>query len=54
MWVASEGMDITVTPEWAALQAVPVPEPLRQLFATAPARSERSLTQATDLRMYWS
>ncbi len=54
MWVASEGMDITVTPEWAALQAVPRPEPLRQLFATDPARAERYLTQAADLRIDWS
>ncbi len=54
MWVASEGMDITVTPEWAALQAVPRPEHLRQLFATDPARAERYLTQAADLRIDWS
>ena len=44
-------MDITTTPEWAALLATPRPAPLRTLFATDPGRAERYLFQAADLRV---
>jgi glucose-6-phosphate isomerase len=47
-------MDITATPEWAALQAVDRPAHLRTLFATDPGRAERFLTTAADLRVDWS
>jgi glucose-6-phosphate isomerase len=47
-------MDITATPEWAALLATPSPAPLRTLFATDPQRAERYVTTAADLRVDWS
>ena len=47
-------MDITTSPEWAALQAVPHPAPLRSLFSADPSRAERYLTTAADLRVDWS
>ncbi len=47
-------MDITTSPEWAALQAVPRPAPLRTLFADDADRARRYLTEAADLRADWS
>jgi glucose-6-phosphate isomerase len=47
-------MDITSTPEWAALHAIARPAPLRTLFATDPERAERYVTEAADLRVDWS
>ena len=47
-------MDITATEEWAALQAVERPAPLRRLFADDPGRAERYVTSAADLRVDWS
>ncbi len=47
-------MDITTSPEWAALQAVPRPALLRSLFADDPGRADRYLTRAADLRVDWS
>ncbi len=47
-------MDITTSPEWAALQAVPRPGHLRSLFSTDPGRAQRYLTTAADLRVDWS
>ena len=47
-------MDISTTPEWAALLATPCPAHLRDLFAGDPGRAERYLTQAGDLRIDWS
>ncbi len=44
-------MDITTTPEWAALLATPAPAHLRELFATDPGRAERYLLTAGDLRI---
>ncbi len=47
-------MDITTTPEWAALQAVPRPAHLRELFAADPERAARYTTVVGDLRVDWS
>ena len=47
-------MDISTTPEWAALLATARPPHLRDLFATDPGRAERYVTQAGDLRIDWS
>lgn len=47
-------MDITTTPEWAALQATPRPAPLRTLFADDPARADRYVLTAGDLRIDFS
>lgn len=47
-------MDITSTPEWAALQSCERPAHLRDLFATDPGRSRRHLHTAGDLRIDWS
>ena len=47
-------MDITTTPEWAALQATPPPAHLRDLFATDPSRAERYVVTAGDLRIDYS
>ena len=47
-------MDISSTPEWAALLATPRPAHLRDLFATDPDRAERYLTEAGDLRIDWA
>ena len=47
-------MDITTTPEWAALQATQQPAHLRHLFATDPGRAERYVLTAGDLRIDYS
>jgi len=47
-------MDITTTPEWAALQTTPPPAHLRTLFADDPGRAERYLVTAGDLRIDYS
>ena len=47
-------MDITTSPEWTALKAAPRPAHLRELFEADPARAERHLTMAADLRVDWS
>jgi len=47
-------VDITATPEWAALLAVPQPAELRDLFNADPGRAHRYLLQAADLRIDFS
>ncbi|HRB04111.1 MAG TPA: glucose-6-phosphate isomerase, partial [Ilumatobacteraceae bacterium] len=47
-------MDITTSPEWAALQTTPLPAHLRTLFADDPARAERYVVHAGDLRIDYS
>ncbi len=47
-------MDITTTPEWAALVDTTAPAHLRQLFAADPDRATRYTTQVGDLRIDWS
>ena len=47
-------MDITTTPEWAALHATPQPAHLRALFANDPGRADRYLLTAGDLRIDYS
>jgi glucose-6-phosphate isomerase len=47
-------LDITTTPEWAALQDVARPPHLRELFAADPGRAQRYTTTAGDLRVDWS
>src|SRR6185436_6563430 len=47
-------VDITATPEWAALLAAPQPAHLRDLFDADPGRAERYLLQAADLRIDFS
>lgn len=47
-------MDITTTPEWAALQATPPPAHLRTLFADDPRRAQRYVLQAGELRIDYS
>ncbi len=47
-------VDITATPEWAALLAAPQPAPLRELFDADPGRAERYLLHAADLRIDFS
>ena len=47
-------MDITTTPEWAALLATPRPAHLRSLFADDPGRADRYLAVAGDLRVDYS
>ena len=47
-------MDITTTPEWAALLATPRPAHLRHLFAADPGRADRYLATAGDLRVDYS
>ena len=47
-------MDISTTPEWAALQATSAPAHLRSLFADDPARAERYVVHAGDLRIDYS
>ena len=46
-------MDITSTPEWAALLATPARH-LRELFAADPGRAERYLLEVGDLRIDYS
>ena len=47
-------MDIVDTSEWHALLQCPRPAPLRELFATDPARAQRMVAEAGDLRVDWS
>ena len=47
-------MDITTTPEWAALQSTAPPAHLRTLFADDPTRAERYVVTAGDLRIDYS
>ncbi len=47
-------MDITTSPEWAALQSTPHPAHLRALFADDPTRAERYVVTAGDLRIDYS
>ena len=47
-------VDITNTPEWAALQAVTRPPHLRRLFADDPGRASRYVVEVGDLRIDYS
>jgi len=47
-------MDITTTPEWAALLSTPRPGHLRSLFAEHPHRADRFVALAGDLRVDYS
>ena len=47
-------VDITSTPEWAALQAVTRPPHLRRLFADDPGRASRYVVEVGDLRIDYS
>ncbi|MDO8390755.1 MAG: glucose-6-phosphate isomerase [Actinomycetota bacterium] len=47
-------MDISTTPQWAALQATPAPAHLRTLFASDPNRADRYVVQAGVLRIDYS
>ena len=47
-------VDITRTPQWEALTALPAPEHLRELFAADPGRAERYLITVGDLRIDYS
>ena len=47
-------MDISTTPEWATLQALPAPDHLRALFAADPGRAERYVVEAGELHIDWS
>lgn len=44
-------LDVTSTPAWTALQAMPRPSGLREMFATDAGRAERMTHQAGDLRV---
>jgi glucose-6-phosphate isomerase len=46
--------DLTTTAEWTALTSLRRPPHLRELFASDPARTERFVTHAGDLRVDWS
>jgi len=46
--------DITTTPEWTDLLAVPRPAHLRELFAADPGRAERYVVTAAELRIDYS
>ena len=46
--------DITTTPAWQALLAVPPPDHLRRLFADDPGRAARYVVEAGDLRIDFS
>ena len=47
----NDPLDVTTTPAWSALQAVPRSGSLRALFATDPGRAERHTHLAGDLRV---
>ncbi len=47
-------VDITGTPQWEALTALPTPAHLRELFADDPGRAERYLITVGDLRIDYS
>ena len=47
-------VDITSTPEWAALQRVTRPPHLRRLFADDPGRASRYVVEVGDLRIDYS
>jgi glucose-6-phosphate isomerase len=47
-------VDITSTPQWEALTALPPPGHLRELFAADPGRAERYLITVGDLRIDYS
>jgi glucose-6-phosphate isomerase len=47
-------VDITTTPQWEALTALPEPAHLRELFAADPERAERYLIEVGDLRIDYS
>jgi glucose-6-phosphate isomerase len=49
-----ESVDITTTGAWSALTALDQPAHLRELFAGDPARSERFVVTAGDLRIDYS
>ena len=44
-------MDITTSPEWAALAGLPRPAPLRELFAADPGRADGFTFSVGDLRV---
>ena len=47
-------VDITTTPQWDALTALPAPAHLGELFAADPGRAERYLVNVGDLRIDYS
>jgi glucose-6-phosphate isomerase len=47
-------VDITTTPQWEELIAVPEPAHLRELFAADPGRAERYVVTVGDLRIDYS
>ncbi len=47
-------VDITATPQWEALTALPTPDHLGKLFDADPGRSERYLITVGDLRIDYS
>jgi glucose-6-phosphate isomerase len=47
-------VDVTTTPQWAALNALPAPAHLRDLFAADPGRAERYVITVGDLRIDYS
>jgi glucose-6-phosphate isomerase len=47
-------VDITTTSQWETLEALPVPDHLRDLFAADPGRAERYLITVGDLRIDYS
>ena len=52
--LGSAPMDITATPQWEALTALPAPAHLGELFAADPGRAERYLVTVGDLRIDYS
>ena len=48
---AAMSIDITTTPEWAALLSVPRPPHLRELLVVDPGRAERYVLHVGDLRV---
>ena len=47
-------VDITTTPQWEALTALPSPAHLASLFAADPSRAERYVVAVGDLRIDYS
>ena len=54
MRLGSAPMDITATPQWEALTAVPAPAHLGELFGADPGRADRYLVTVGDLRIDYS
>ena len=47
-------VDITATPQWEALTALPAPAHLGDLFSADPSRAERYVVAVGDLRIDYS